>query len=569
MNLFWEFRFWLFEFANSNSFRRTAITTPGIVLLASCNIYVAREDGPAKAVMFSPDPWLGIYRIKKWLEDRGLARVLLVDPNVDGNIQRKVKEFAEQRTVPIVGVSMTRQYIEYDLNNIITIRDWVGDTGQLAPVTLSGGYESTLGSDLVLSLGFVDGVVQGFGEFPLETLFRRYVSFSDPSSDKLRGCRLPGVVWKKGTEMREDLTPEAPPDPTALYRYEAQPLLHIPWLKYWTRKAQLRGEDSLDNSSEGVRLVTSSHCLATCGFCSSRRYGSFVLKALGLPPSVMMMPAEEVVDLVLDSYDKVGPEKAHLVYFVDDDFVIGGKRGMARFETFCRMMEELYDSGRLPRSFVLGMQTKTRHFATGKGFTVFSGGGKDSLRRIRKAGFKLLEFGAESFSDELLHSPFINKKISAEVNFRVIQDCMEAGIKASIFYIPFPPSVTPESFRESLSKLIELLEQGARLGMTPGVRIFSGSPASELVGDPAWPYRTKTVTAADGREVNLPEAFFPCDPKMNEAVNSALNLKFKHLKASLRRWQKPGVQLLADTARFLNYHDLYERLERLPSADSK
>lgn len=551
---------------------------PGVVLLASCNIDIASQKEPAQFLIFNPDPWLGIYRIKKWLEDRDLARVLVVDPNIDSDVPGKVADFAASYQVPVIGVSTTRHYIEHDLQNIHSLSKVILDCGQPRPVSISGGYESTLGTELILSLGFVDCVVQGFGEFSLEAFLRHFHCLNNPTADDLRGLQLPRVVWHKDIQLGESLDFEHQPDPNDLYRYTAQPHLQIPWSKYWLRKVELNKEIAdnnnadTDNLSEadktafiaannkGIRLATSSHCLGSCGFCSSRRYGQQVLKSFSKPPSILMASAEEVVDMVLDAYEKIRPVQPNGVYFIDDDFVIGGKKGMARFEKFCDLMQELYNSGRLPKSFFLGMQTKVRHFVQTDRWPTFRGGGLNSLNSLRRAGFKVIEFGVESFNDEILGSPFINKHCTAEMNIQVVQNCLKAGLQTTIFYIPFPPTITSETFQDSLSKLIDLLEQGATLGIAPHIRIFSGSVASDKAAEDTWPIKYKKLLNVKGQEVELPDSFYPADPIMNKALKKALNQDFNKLKSTLRRSQKPGYLLLADTALYLGNEHLYQRL---------
>lgn len=536
---------------------------PGIILLGSSNVALDKEDGPAPSPLFPPDPPLGLYRIKKWLEDRGLARILIVDPNLDGGIASGVERFAKEGPVMIVGVSLTRYYLEHDLINIGVVRDWVVRSGRPAPISLAGGYECTLGSAMVLSLGHVEGVIQGFGEFPLGAMLRYTSEHPDAGPDALRGCRYPSVLWREDIAPGPELTDAVPCDPQALYSADAQPLDNIDWSRYWARIADLEGLEELPQRRKATHLVTSSHCLAPCAFCSSRRYGSQVLKDYDLPPAVLMMPAREIERLALHAFEGLA---AGGVYFIDDDFVVGGKHGMARFDAFCQEMEAHYESGRLSRSFWLGMQTKTRHFHAGPGFSPFAGGGLPSLEQLTRSGFYVLEFGVEAFSDELLRSPFINKKTSAAVNAEVILNCLKAGIKTSIFYIPFPPTVTPESYAESLSKLAELLEQGAHLGISPWVRIFAGSEVADMVDDPRWTYRSKLVRRADGSTVDLPDVYLPSDERVARVLEEAVSRNRGALKSARRR-QKPGFQLLADVAELLGYPELAGKMERLGAAD--
>lgn len=562
--------------------------TPGVLLLASSNIDIANDHELSQDMMFRPDAWLGIYRIKKWLEDRDLAQVLILDPNVDQDVPGMAAEFAAKRQVPIVGVSATRQYIEYDLHNIHTVSTVIAKSGQPAPVCLSGGYESTLGPELILSLGFVDGVVQGFGEFPLQSLLQYYNSLPTPIPDDLRGVQLPHVVWRKDIQPKAELEIDHRSDPSELYRYAAQPHLIIPWTKYWERKAELQralpaheasgahgGKSGTEphlpepaRTNDGIRLTTSSHCLGTCGFCSSRRYGQQVLKSYGQSPAIMMSSAEEVLQMVLEAYDRIEP-KPRGAYFVDDDFVIGGTKGMARFETFCDLMEDAYASGRLPGSFFLGLQTKVRHFVSTDRWPAFRGGGLRAAHSLRRAGFNRLEFGVESLNDELLSSPFIHKQSSAAMNIQVVEDCLQAGLLTSIFYIPFPPDVTALTFQDSLSKLLDLLEKGPNLGLTPNIRIVAGSPASEYVHDHTWPVTFKKIVDLYGTEVEIPSSLYPpADPVMRQAATAAIAKHRKEIYQSLRRNQKPGYLILADTAAFLGSDRLYQRMMDLIESEA-
>lgn len=138
----------------------------GLILLTSTSRDITQDDVSEQHFIFQPDPWVGLHRIQKWLQDRELAQVLVLDPNVDAEVCAQVREFASRVWVPVLGVSMHRGNISQDLSNVVALAQEVVCCGQPRPVTLSGGHESTLGSGMVLSLGFVDGVIQGFGEFP-------------------------------------------------------------------------------------------------------------------------------------------------------------------------------------------------------------------------------------------------------------------------------------------------------------------------------------------------------------------------------------------------------------------
>lgn len=534
---------------------------PGVVFLTSCDIYISAQTEPREESIYNPEVWLGGYRIKKWLQDRELANVLVLDPIVDWDIPGQVAEFAERNPIPLLGVNMTQLNIEKDLRNIKSLQNLVIACGQPSPVTLAGGYEPTLNTDLILSLGYVQAVVQGFGEFALEALLTYYNSLRDPGPDALRGARFPGLIWKNGLSEGADLTPERMPDPTRLFSYQAHPFAEIPWSKYWYGVASSSGEIE-ESFNKKYSFFTSSHCQAACGFCSSRRYAHFVLKSLNLPPSVLMLSAEEVAELVLKACNNTGGEKPDSIIFQDDDFVVGGKHGMARFEKFCDLMEEHFKKGNLPDSLYFTMKTKIRHFAADPKYSPFSGGGKEAMRRIKRAGFKILALGVESFSDELLDSPFINKHITAEVNTQVVRDALETGVIPFVFYIVFPPNVTRENFAYSLERLIDVLEKGAWVSLSLTIRVNSGTVAWEMCDDPAWPVFKKNVPDAQGKELELPEFLLPADPVMRKALDKANELYFSKLKNS-RKSQITCYELLADTALFLGYENLYHRLSNL------
>ncbi len=177
---------------------------PGVVLVTSSPITLNTTDGPDPAPCFDPAPPLGLYRIKKYLEDRGLASCLVLDPNVDTGCKNKVLEFARGRLTPVVGVSLMRANLRSDLINVTVVREWIAAL-QATPLTLAGGYETTLDPDLVLSFGYVEGAVRGFGEFslsaPVQALGRL-----DSREDLTAVTRqeTPGIRWRNDTGSTGD-----------------------------------------------------------------------------------------------------------------------------------------------------------------------------------------------------------------------------------------------------------------------------------------------------------------------------------------------------------------------------
>lgn len=533
---------------------------PGVILLASSPLDLRVAEGPEREPFLGRGPPLGIYRIKKYLEDRELATCLVVDPIVDDHFQDRVLRFAREHRVLVVGVNLTRMYSATDLPNVQAARDWVAST-QPAPLALAGGYECTLAPDEVLSFGYVDGVVRGFGELALGFLLRALRQPGLRENPRaIMEQEVPGLRWRDRNHFGDETTfPGAPFDPDELYRGEAQPLPVIPWERYWGglgADGQPRDDDDV---SRIARLVTSSHCLASCGFCSSRRYGTFVLGNLGQAPRVLMTPAEDVVELVCACFLRHGAQQ---IYFVDDDFMVGGPAGYERFREFATRMEEVYRSGRLPRTSGLAMQTKSWHFTDHRGLADWAGGSQASLEWLKRAGFLRVDLGVESLSDDLLTSPFINKKIPAEVQARVVTDCLDAGLAVSICYIPFPPDVTAESFRESLTRLIPLLRRGALLAVSPAIYVNAGSAAEKEIATGEWKVVSKPIPRADGALHPVPMKLLPSDPEMAHAFQVSWERNLERLQ-SLR--QKKGVELalLADAADLAGSSDLAAELRSL------
>lgn len=104
------------------------------------------------------------------------------------------------------------------------------------------------------------------------------------------------------------------------------------------------------------------------------------------------------------------------------------------------------------------------------------------LRLLRKAGFRMVGFGIESFDDQILTS--MNKQINAEQNSAAIQWTLEAGLKPGLNLIAFSPWETPESLWHTLERALFYAAHGAYINLMPLMCVnlgdaFSSDPANQ------------------------------------------------------------------------------------------
>jgi radical SAM superfamily enzyme YgiQ (UPF0313 family) len=398
-------------------------------------------------------PPLGVWRLAGVLESAG-AEVKVFDPNCCvGPPARALEREVLGCAWDVIGVSTTGMTLRFDLELAHLAR-------RLAPRALlvAGGMEATFRPELMFRLGPFDRVVLGEGERPLLELVARLRS----------GASLGGVT---GTAERAADGQCLRMPQQALGRAELRdaifrtPYERMPYGRYWTRLEEAYRVGALPTKAareaslaeiRSVRLITLNYCPMGCTFCSST---NFLREAQGSVASVARLEAEECVRMIQRIVSAHAGVRT--VIFQDDIFVFTKDR---RILPLCEAIVAAKESGTLPREL---------QFISTNRVDAMS---QERLAAMRRAGFRVLGFGIESFSRSVL-SEFNKAQIYGHIR-PMLAAARELGITPFLDLILTSPRATLTDLAATLREAYRWLRQGCEVGMYPYVIPFSGAAMS-------------------------------------------------------------------------------------------
>ncbi|HET7755797.1 MAG TPA: radical SAM protein [Steroidobacteraceae bacterium] len=395
-------------------------------------------------------PPLGVWRLAGVLESAG-AEARVFDPNCcPGPPGQALERELRSSVWDVIGVSTTGMTLRFDLQLAHLAR-------RLAPHALlvAGGMEATFRPDLMFRLGPFDRVVLGEGERPLLELVARLRS----------GAALGGIAGTaERTVSGECLRMPQP----ALARAELRdaifsiPYERMPYDLYWARLEDAYRVGALPTKAareaslaeiRSVRLITLNYCPMGCTFCSST---NFLHQAQGSVAAIARLDAEECVQMmrrIVAAHPRV-----RTIIFQDDIFVFTRDR---RILPLCEAIIAAKASGELPPEL---------HFISTNRVDAMS---PERLAAMRRAGFRVLGFGIESFAYNVLRE-FNKAQIHRHIH-PMLSTARELGITPFLDLILSSPRATLADVAETLRAAHRWLRRGCEVGMYPYVIPFSGA----------------------------------------------------------------------------------------------
>jgi radical SAM superfamily enzyme YgiQ (UPF0313 family) len=438
-------------------------------------------------------PPLGVWRLAGVLESAGVkARVF--DPNCCRDAPQRALE-RELMGCPwdIVGVSTTGMTLRFDLELAHLVR-------RLAPraVLVAGGMEATFRPELMFELGPFDLVVLGEGERPLLELAARLrtgrplagIMGTAERTAAGRVVRLPQPALSH-SELRD-----------AIYR---TPYAKMPYAAYWERLEAAYRVGSLPTKAareahlaeiRSVRLITLNYCPMGCTFCSST---NFLHEAQGSVASVARLEADEclhMIELIVAAHPR-----ARTVIFQDDIFSFTRDR---RIIPLCEGIIAAKRAGRIPE--------KLQFISTNR----IDAMSAERIGAMRRAGFRVLGFGIESFSAKVL-GEFNKAQIHRHIE-PMLTAALAAGVTPFLDLILSSPHASLEDVAETLRQAYRWLREGCEIGMYPYVIPFSGAAIAQ---DPSLlPYTHHALRQIAGTDISWqqPAKILPIDPQVAEVV---------------------------------------------------
>jgi radical SAM superfamily enzyme YgiQ (UPF0313 family) len=438
-------------------------------------------------------PPLGVWRLAGVLESAGVE-TRVFDPNCCcGPPQRALERELLGGAWDVIGVSTTGMTLRFDLELAHIVR-------RVTPKALivAGGMEATFRPELMFELGPFDLVVLGEGERPLLELVRRL-----RTRQPLNG--IAGTVER----TREGKMLSIPQ--LALNRDELRDAIYstpyekMPYEEYWQRLESAYRVGALPSKAareahlaeiRSVRLITLNYCPMGCTFCSAT---NFLHEAQGDVAAVARLGADEcliMIERIVAAHPRV-----RTIIFQDDIFTFTRDR---RILPLCEGIIAGKNSGRIPEHL---------QFISTNRIDAMSA---ERLTAMRRAGFRVLGFGIESFAPKVLRE-FNKAQIHRHIQ-PMLSAALATGVTPFLDLILSSPHATLEDVALTLREAYRWLREGCEIGMYPYVIPFSGAAlARDAALVPHTHYARRHVA---GTEVgwDQPVKILPIDPIVKDAI---------------------------------------------------
>jgi radical SAM superfamily enzyme YgiQ (UPF0313 family) len=500
-------------------------------------------------------PPLGVWRLAGVLVAAGVATKVF-DPNCCSEPpQRALEREILNGAWDVIGISTTGMTLRFDLELAHLAR-------RLAPGALivAGGMEATFRPDLMFELGPFDLVVLGEGERPLLELVAR-----------LRAGQA--VVGISGTAQRTPDGRVVSLSQRALNRQELRdaifsiPYAQMPYAAYWERLETAYRVGALPSKAareaqlaeiRSVRLITLNYCPMGCTFCSAT---NFLHEAQGSVASIARLDADECVQMI--ERIVAAQPRIRTIIFQDDIFSYTRDH---RILPLCEGIATAKRDGRIPSHLQFISTNRIDAMSV------------ERLTAMRGAGFRVLGFGIESFSQQVL-GEFNKAQIYRHIE-PMLSAALALGMTPFLDLILSSPRASLEDVAVTLREAHRWLLRGCEIGMYPYVIPFSGAAFAK---DPSLAPHVQYVEreiAGTGISWSQPAKILPIDPVVADVVLriersfelmlGSLESDVAHLPSRLRSllWILCSLRIMAEHGHYIASESelraqLYARLPAL------
>jgi radical SAM superfamily enzyme YgiQ (UPF0313 family) len=364
----------------------------------------------------------------------------------------------------------------------------------------------------MFELGPFDLVVLGEGERPLLELAARLRS----------GAPTGGIsgTAERGRDGRALRMPQSALTRTQLRdAIFSTPYEKMPYAAYWDRLESAYQIGALPSKAareahlaeiRSVRLITLNYCPMGCTFCSAT---NFLHHAQGNVASIARLAADECVSMI-ERIVAAHP-RVRTIIFQDDIFAFTQDH---RVLPLCAAIVDAKKSGAIP---------PTLQFISTNRIDAMS---VERLQAMRRAGFRVLGFGIESFSPQVL-AEFNKAQIHRHIE-PMLNAALDAGITPFLDLILSSPRAHLQDVAETLREAYRWLRRGCEIGMYPYVIPFSGAALAQ--DESLLPYTVSARRRVAGTSVewDQPCKILPIDPTVS-AVILQIERDFEAMLASL------------------------------------
>ncbi len=392
-------------------------------------------------------PALGVIRLAGYLNKKGHYAESF-EPNLPmlTNEGPFLEEVLKSKKWDIIGFSTLEETFIHDIQNMQLAEKICPDA-----IFVAGGIEAQFNYQNVLDKTPCKIVIISEGEKSLLAL---------ANGEKIDN--IPGIVFKNSSVPLDQHTFDFA---TSAIEWE-----ELPYEKYWDYYLKKYGdkvtEQNLDEIHT-VRIFSRNRCPVGCKFCSSTNQITW-----GSGQKVPVISASE--DTLIHNIKRVveSHPRVRTIYLTDDDFCIVYKS----VEKFCKKIIEEKNKGNIPESL------------TFMAFCRASDASTEMFTWMKKAGFRRLNIGIESFSDKVLEE--MNKRCTAEENHNCLKICKETGVGAYCNIIVTTPESTLEDVETTVEQALKYTQDPFyHVGVTLGIKPLKGTDYYETFSD----FKTRIV----------------------------------------------------------------------------
>jgi len=452
-------------------------------------------------------PPLGVWRLAGVLAAQGI-RARVFDPNCCREPpQRALERELLSGNWDLVGVSTTGMTLRFDLELAHIVR-------RMAPraFIVAGGMEATFRPELMYELGPFDLVILGEGERPLLELVARWRA----------GGPLEGIT---GTAQRTGDGRILSMPQTALSREELRdaifqtPYERMPYAAYWERLEAAYRIGALPSKAareahlaeiRSIRLITLNYCPMGCTFCSAT---NFLHEAQGSVAAIARLDAAECLTMI-ERIVAAHP-RARTIIFQDDIFTFTQDR---RLLPLCEAIVAAKHAGRLPAQLQFISTNRIDAMSV------------ERLKAMRRAGFRVLGFGIESFSPRVL-AEFNKAHIHRHIE-PMLTAARAVGITPFLDLILSSPQSQIADVAQTLREAYRWLRAGCEIGMYPYVIPFSGAAFARDTSLLPYTHYTRRQIAGTSLSWDQATKILPRDPAVADAI-LRIEHRFEELLAPL------------------------------------
>ncbi len=332
-------------------------------------------------------------------------------------------EKLQERAWSVVGISCLENSLPTDIANMYLVE-------KLCPnaTLVAGGMEAQFNYQTILDKSPCRIVVLGEGEIPLKMIV-----------EGVPLHEIPGIVFKNKSIP---LTKEQFDEITDAIAWES--IDYESYWDYYVEKFADNWNDERDQEVHTVRVFSRNRCPIGCKFCTSTNQLTW---GAGRPVPVIGADNDLLVDVIgriIKSHPRV-----RTVYLTDDDFCINPVNAIR----FCK---KIVERGFNNLSFMC--------------FSRITDLNDELLSWMKKAGFRRLNIGVESFSQRILTD--LGKRCDASVIDSNLMLCKKHGVQPYMNVLMITPTSQLEDIELTVDKTFEYTKDtffraGAHLAIAP------------------------------------------------------------------------------------------------------